>query len=84
MPTKYFLLSGNIPMDHIPGRVLSSRIVNLEKLEETHQVAIEMTMKQQSNLAKRVHQHYKQKSFQHGDHVLWFSKSKKTHIIKFK
>lgn len=33
-------------MDHTPIRVLSYQIANLERLEETHQVAIETTMKQ--------------------------------------
>jgi hypothetical protein len=53
-------------------------------LKESRQVAIKTITKQQSNLAKWVHQRYKQKSFAFGDHVQWFMKSRKTHHGKFK
>jgi hypothetical protein len=46
MPIEYLLLSKNTPTDHIPVRhVLSSQIVDLERLEENCQAAAKTTTK---------------------------------------
>jgi hypothetical protein len=46
-------------MDHTLVHDLSNQIADFKKLEESCHVNVEITTKQQSNLAEWTHQHYK-------------------------
>jgi hypothetical protein len=71
LPTTNFTTSHDFAMTY----VLSTRLSQLEKLEESRTLVVETIGMRQWNHALWTHNHYQTKSFSLGDHVLWFSKT---------
>ncbi len=64
-------------------KVLTSRITELKKLQETTIQATETTRIQQWNITLWNQQKNLQKKNSFGDYVLWFPKGNKSHLGKF-
>ncbi len=64
-------------------KVLTSRIIELEKLQEVKMQATKTTKIQQWNKALWNQQKNPKKLFSFCDYVLWFPKGNKSHLRKF-
>ncbi len=69
--------------DANPIKVLTNRLIELEKLQIDKLQVEETIGSQQWNCVLWSQQKYKEKQFKFGDHVLWFPKGQQTHLGKF-
>ncbi len=84
MPIEYIVLvvSGN-ERDNTLVRILTSKITELEKLQETRMHVINTTRIQQWNRTLWSQQKNPEKQFSFNDYVLWFPKCNESHLEKF-
>ncbi len=84
MPIEYIILvDGGDERDNTLVRLLISKIIELEKLQEDRMQATETTRIQQWNRALWNQQKNPEKQFSFNDYVLWFQKGNKLHLGKF-
>ncbi len=84
MPTQYIVaIVGGDERDRTPMNVLTSRIIELEKLQEARMQVAKNVRIQQWNITLWSQQKNLEKQFSFGDYVMWFPKGNKSHLEKF-
>ncbi len=84
MPTQYIVpVVGGDERDSTLVSVLTSRITELEKLQEARMQVAKTTRIQQWNITLWSQQKNPEKYFSFGNYVMWFPKGNKSHLEKF-
>ncbi len=84
MPIKYIVLVvGGNEKDNTSMKVLTNRIIKLQKLQEARMQAIKTIGIQQQNKTLWSQQKNPKKQFNFADYVLWFPKGNKSYLWNF-
>jgi hypothetical protein len=85
MPIEYVLLAINGNHRNVePTRILTTKIIELKKLQENKLKVQNNVGTNQWNKFLCSQQKHTKKKFQFGNFVLWFPKGENTHLNKFK
>ncbi len=84
MPIEYIMpIVGGNEKDNILVRILTGRIIELKKLQESKMQVVETKRTQQWNITLWNQHKNPEKQFSFGDYVMWFPKGNKSHLGKF-
>ncbi len=84
MPIEYIVpVVGGNEKDSTSMKILTGRIIELEKLQEARMQAVKIKGIHQWNRTLWSQQKNLEKQFSFGDYVMWFPKGNKSHLGKF-